>query len=145
MGALEARQSSPQGLVASQVSLSRPYPYAFFGFDLGPDSFFGVFSVGRRDGDQSVEKVIFEGENIVGRISYPTIAHIIFDKVGVCGLLSRPASECLHVMNTHCEEGTKMGGKRFEREKIRDRGRKTRENRDIVHCSTHVNRCANTC
>ena len=66
---------------------------------------FRVFSVGGWHGDDSVVEVGFECEDIVGRIGYPAVFHLVVCIVGVGWLVWSANCEDRHVVNAHCEEG----------------------------------------
>lgn len=74
-----------------------------------------MLAVGGGNGDEGIVKMVFQGEDVVGRVGYPAVTHAIISEVGIRRLISRPLGEGWHVMNSHGEEGTKSSGKGFER------------------------------
>lgn len=115
VGAWEAAEFSAEDAVASEVSLGGFYFGAFLVFYFWPGFFFGLLAVGGGNGDEGIVKMVFQGEDVVGRVGYPAVTHAIISEVGIRRLISRPLGEGWHVMNSHGEEGTKSSGKGFER------------------------------
>ena len=65
---------------------------------------FRVFGIGGWEGDDSVVEVGFECEDVVGRVCYPAVVHLIVCIVGAGWLVWSANCEDGHVMDTHCEK-----------------------------------------